>query len=435
MKTKLLPGNSLLGWPVQRWLGLLCLLLLAGAMLSSARIGLSRAFSEYALLTVSESAAERAIRFNPMDAQAYYARGMALAGADRFREAAAALEDAIQLNPRDYFLWLKLGRTYDWQGEFDAARHAYQIATELAPFYAAPRWELGNLLLREGAREAAFAELRRASASNLTLLPAVIDLAWTAYAGEVNAVRRAIQPESAETQLILARYFAQRNELRAALDLLQAAGNGAAESYRRRLLIDLLDQKRFADAYQVWLTRREADAAEGQAFTANHVTVSNGGFEQPLVRDVEIPFGWNWADEADEVVKIALDPHHPHTGTYSLQLFWAGNLNIIVPVISQLIVVEPQRNYRLRFAARTQDLVSGGPPVLAVADASNKSSQLLSVSELLPGNSDGWRSYNLDFTTGPQTSAVRILLRRQCSTEPCPIYGRVWLDDFSVRRM
>lgn len=422
-------------WPIQRWSGLLCLLLLAGATLSSLRIGVSRAYSEYALLSGSLSAAENAIRLNPADAQGHYARGMALANLSRFTEVSAPLERAVQLNPRDYFLWLKLGRAYDWQQQPVAARGALESAARLAPFYAPPHWELGNLLLREGAREAGFAELRRASASNATLLPAVIELAWAQYNGDSVAVLQALQPQTPEAQLSLARHFARRNQLQPALALLEAVASDAAEEQRRRMLIDLLDQRRYSEAYQVWLTRRATEPEERQAFAQQRVTLSNGGFEKPLVRDREIPFGWHWADEAEETVKLALDPHVTHTGAYSLQLLWAGNLNIAIPVISQLFVVEPQRRYQLQFAARTQEVVSGGMPLIAVADVqAGPGGGFLGVSETLPRNSGGWRTYTVEFTTNPQTTAVRLLLRRQCKTDLCPIYGQIWLDDFAVQQ-
>ena len=153
------------------------------------------------------------------------------------------------------------------------------------------------------------------------------------------------------------------------------------------------------------------------------------------MRDREIPFGWHWADEAEETVKLTLDPQITHTGAFSLQLLWAGNLNIAIPVISQLFVVEPQRRYQLQFAARSQEVVSGGMPLIAIVDAQDAASGLLGVSEILPRNSGGWRNFTVEFTTNPNTTAVRLFLRRQCKTDLCPIYGQVWLDDFVVRQM
>jgi len=50
--------------------------------------------------------------------------------------------------------------------------------------------------------------------------------------------------------------------------------------------------------------------------------------------------------------------------------------------------------------------------------------------------SNGWRELVLQFKTGPQIETIKIVVQRQaCATEPCPIFGQLWLDQFALRRI
>lgn len=409
-----------------------CLLLLGCALAESARGGGARLLSTYALASGSLAPAELAAALNPSDPRALSTRAAVLSESDRYAEAAAELESALRLSPRDYFLWLSLGRERDLLGDARGARDAYEMSARLAPFYAPPRWELGNLLLRAGERQGAFSQLRRAAESNAALMPAVIDLAWDACSGDADEIRRVVNPQTAQARIELARYLAGHGELKPALELLSEAGGGAADAERLALLQERLDAQRFDEAYQVWLNRPSARAAVGADESS---AVNDGGFEAELFEDNEPGFGWRLGEGAERVVNAALDPNAPREGARSLRLEWGGDAHPALPIISQLCVVEPGRRYRLSFAVRTEDLTSGGGVFVAVADAADKNGTPLGESPLLRRDSRGWRDYSVDLTTRATTRAVVVLVRRQCATEPCPVYGRTWLDAFALRKL
>src|SRR4051812_31625580 len=67
-------------------------------------------------------------------------------------------EEAVRPSPNDYRFWLDLGRAREEAGDRAGGEKALRRAVELAPNYALPRWHLGNLLLRAGREEEAFAE-------------------------------------------------------------------------------------------------------------------------------------------------------------------------------------------------------------------------------------------------------------------------------------
>ena len=96
----------------------------------------------------------------------------------------------------------------------------------------------------------------------------------------------------------------------------------------------------------------------------------------------------------------------------------------------KLIIVEPEKTYRLSFAVKTKDLVTGGPPYIAVRDATNN--QLLGKSENLL--TPCWFTLNIDFTTLPNSQATIIRLERNNCDASCPIFGTLWLDQFRIEQ-
>ena len=87
----------------------------------------------------------------------------------------------------------------------------------------------------------------------------------------------------------------------------------------------------------------------------------------------------------------------------------------------------------MRFAARTESIVSGGLPLIQVMDAN--SGGVIAQSEDFPQATNGWRDYFVEFQTGELISAIQIRLQRQvCSGPLCPIFGRLWLDNFSLQK-
>src|SRR6266851_680002 len=105
---------------------------------------------------------------------------------DEYAQARDEFQRAAQLRPRDYYLWMLLGVTSDQSGDQEGALRALRQAVALAPSYARPRWQLGNVLLRMGQLDQAFVELRQAAQSNPSLWPNVDDLAWGAYGRDAN---------------------------------------------------------------------------------------------------------------------------------------------------------------------------------------------------------------------------------------------------------
>jgi tetratricopeptide (TPR) repeat protein len=401
--------------------------------------GLSRLLSEYVVRSSlvptenqanSLAAADQAVRLAPSDPAAHRARAIALVDAGQLEEGIRECERAIALRPGHYTLWVELGRARDQADDSEGALEAFTEAARLAPHYAQPHWQLGNVLFRVGRRDEAFAELRLAALSDVTLLPAAIDLAWAAYNGDARAINQAFQPQTTQWRLALARFFAKHERPVEAVEQFRAAGQTTDEE-RRAFLQDLLAVKQFKEAYEVWASGAETRNAGRPAGVAQ---LTDGGFEGGIKFD-DPGFGWQLMRDVG-AVRYSLDTVEPKEGAHSLRIDFNGDYNPASPIISQLILVEPGAHYRLRFAFRTEALVTGGLPVIVVSDASSSQGRSLAESSPLPQGTTNWQDQAIEFAAPEGTSAVLLsIVRQSCGSGPCPIFGRIWLDQFAVDKL
>ncbi|HEX8709856.1 MAG TPA: tetratricopeptide repeat protein [Pyrinomonadaceae bacterium] len=412
------------------------------------RVAAARLITAHARSAGLLEQADRAVALAPNDPEAHSARGFVLLNMERPEEALPEYERAAALRPRDYFLWLELGQALDVANDGPGAEAALRQAVSLAPSYAQPRWQLGNVLLRANRRDEAFAEFRRAASSDPSLLPGIVDLAWGSTGGDARSVEQLIRPETPTAQVALAKFFVRHGATVEAMTLFRAAG-GLPEQERRAVLTELLNAGRFEEAYEVW--RGGSGAAQG-ARADGHISLTgggslidggslieggsltDGGFEGRLSRD-EPGFGWQPAPDAEHL-HLSLDTTGPRSGAHSLRIEFKGDADPNRAIISQLVLAAPNARYRLRFAARTHELVTGGPPLITVSGRSSKESRLLALSAPLSGERAGWQEYAFEFRTGEATRAVLFELKRQnCGPAPCPIFGQLWLDDFALERL
>ena len=357
----------------------LCLFLIQ----ASARFGFSRLLTRYALITHSTSVADAAVSVNTSDPDAHRARAAAYNSEQQPAEAARSLESAVALRYRDDYLWIELGNTREDLDDTSGALAALNEAVRFAPYYAHTHWQRGNLLLRMNRPNEAFTDLRQAATANQKYLPNLIDLAWGISKGDLKTAQSLIKVSNDNERLALIRYLAGKS---------------------------------FRDAFIL---------AHGSASTS----FLNGGFEDPLVLN-DVTFGWIVPPEQKN--RLAIDVSEKLEGSKSLQINFSGNWAPGTSVLSQSLVVEPETTYRVLFAVKTRDLVTGGPPFIAVRDTTNN--QLLGKSENFPTATNPWLTLNFEFKTQANSQAAIVRLERNNCDTTCPIFGTLWLDQFRIEQ-
>lgn len=356
----------------------LCLFLIQ----ASARFGFTRLLTRYALISNSIDVANEAVQLSPSDPEAQRARAAILNRLQMPGEAVKSLELAATLRYRDDYLWIELGNTKEELGNTAGALAAMDQAVRWAPYYAHTHWQRGNLLLRAGRPDDAFAELRIAAAANQTYFPNLMDLAWGVSGGDAKAAEDLIDIRS--------------------------------DSERTAWIRFLIASKAYREAFALW----------GQTGSS----ILNGGFEEPLILS---DTGYGWFVSPEYKNRLAIDVSERFEGARSLQINLDGNWPPSTPLLSQIVLVEPATTYRVSFSVKTKDLITGGPPVLIVSDSKNNQ---LGKSENLPTATTTWTSLDFVFTTLPTSQAAVIRLQRNNCDSSCPIFGTLWLDQFRIEQ-
>ena len=382
---------------------------------AAARFGMSRMFSRYALITNDISVADEAVRLTPSDPDAHRARATVLNREQMPADAAQSLETAARLRYRDDYLWIELGNTREELGDTEGALVALDEAVRWAPYYAHTHWQRGNLLLRMGRSDDAFAELRKAAAANPGYTLNLIDLAWSISGGNIKTTEALLDIRDDSARQALIRFLARKGKGREVIDEIRLLTKLSPED-KAELALLLFSSKAFFEASKL--------------SSASEAALLNGGFEEPLVFN-ETGFGWIIAN--DQKSHLAVDVSEKLSGAKSLQINLDGNWNPGTSLLSQTFIVTPEKTYRVSFGVKTKDLVTGGPPVVTINDAIND--QLLAKSANFPTGTTSWVKLSVEFTALPTSQVAVIRLQRNnCDSSPCPIFGTLWLDEFSIEQ-
>lgn len=388
----------------------------------TSQLGYARLLAKYATLTGHAVVADKALQVSPLDAQVHSARSAAFYHANLASEAASQLEIAVSVRPRDDTLWLRLGVLRDELHHAEALL-AFNEAVRLAPYYGHPKWQRGNYLLRSGSYDEAFADMRIAAASNQRLVPSLIDLAWAVSRENAQQTEQWAGITDDRKRVAFARFLASKGKAHEALEQFRSSRIVSLQA-RRELISDLIGAHAFRGAFEIWRGMERAD----DRLTAIH----DGGFEASNTFD-DSGFGWRFA-QGSQGVRIAFDTNQPHTDKQSLLVTFLGYSEPNTVILSQLLLVEPDKHYEVKFDVLTETLLTGGLPLIVINGATGKKN-ILGESSPIGFESSAWRSHKFDFRTDDEDAVELRLQRKPCNNAPCPIFGSLWLDNFVIEEV
>jgi hypothetical protein len=115
-----------------------------------------------------------------------------------------------------------------------------------------------------------------------------------------------------------------------------------------------------------------------------------------------------------------------------LRIDFNGNTDARAALLSQLLLVKPNSRYRVKLRVKTKSFVSTASPAVNVVGVEDDKIDTLAQSAIRFDTPD-WQDYLLDFTTGPDTRVVRLIVNRVgCPGNSCAAFGTVWLDSLSL---
>ncbi len=350
----------------------------------------------------------------------------ASAGGMTTDEAFRIIEDAVRLSPFDYRWRVELGRAYEQTDKIELAESSFERAVGLAPTYAFPHWHLGNFYLRQARTDEAFAELKKAAENNRTYRDQVFSLAWDYFDKDPAEVEQ-LAEDTPDARANLALFFAARGRASEALriwNLLSDDEKALNPQIAKAIAHGLFIQRHFPQALE--FARQLGFDAD-----AKPEVITNAGFERVVGAQDDSRFDW-LINRNEGKLDITTDSSVRHSGSRSLRISFRNYIKTELCNVFQTVVVEPNKNYRLTFWLRTENLKSSGGPLLQIVNAVDDKPMVLS--KAFQTGTNDWQEYSLDFRTPENCSGIVIRTVRTPCGDQCPLAGTLWYDDFELNK-
>lgn len=197
---------------------------------------------------------------------------------------------------------------------------------------------------------------------------------------------------------------------------IEAENSGITEKDRLQFCEFLIAHDRLLEAKNIWKLWKRDDFS----------SVTDGGFElQPL----NTAFGWHIPSSSDVIVERTTD--QPYAGKSCLHLHFKGTTNIYLNSVYQIVPVQPQARYELRFARKSRNLTTDRGVFVEISGYKCKG---LSVSSQPILGTSPWAEEEMEFVTPEGCEAVLLrVCRRESLKFDNKISGDYWLDAVELR--
>jgi tetratricopeptide (TPR) repeat protein len=324
-------------------------------------------------------------------------------------------------------LWINIGYTRYKTNDFTGAEAAYQKSLQLAPNYSQPHRYLGRFLLKNNQIEKAFDHLGKAAEYDSKIYPELLHLARKQFPDDGTEIEKAVKSNDVKSQKILAGYLIKHHLLTERTKAF-LIGEDLNDKEKNEFISYLIKKEDFQTAYHIWTS---LGSHKGKFENQEKNMIFDGGFEH-LVENEEVGFGWQIIPRNDSLA-VVIDDQIYNSGKQALKIKFDGQTRAKTNVISQMILVKPNRSYRLTFAVKSSELITGGLPFIVITDAQSKKD--IAQSKVINSTNDKWIQQIVDFRTN-ETPLITVNLQRMgCDVKLCPIMGLVWLDDFVLREL
>lgn len=343
-----------------------------------------------------------------------------------FNRAEVELRAAIAAAPADYRLWSALGETLSLAGKLAEAETACRRSVELAPNYFDPLWQLANILFRQGKLTEAAPFARKAIALDDDSAPLMLDLGWQMTNGD-QAFMKSLLPERPTVQMQYLKLLVAKKRAGDAVirwnQFSPDIRNVLLES-ARDFVRQLISEKEYGAAWDIW-----ASLPEQAPLKPVRGAILDGGFQ---AKPIQNPcFEWSY-DQPKPGVEVRIDPLGPPGRGGALKVIYNAETGVFEHA-RQIVPLGPGR-YRLSYFTRSEQMVTGSPPVVEIRQAGTPQIQRVRSSPSVLGGSE-WVENSVEFTVPPTSSAAEIVIFRpmECTAGgPCAIFGRVWFAAFKL---
>jgi len=309
----------------------------------------------------------------------------------------ALFADTVRLSPHDFRSWVEYGRSLEQAGKTDASAAALDRAVELAPNYAQPHWQLGNFYLRQGETDEALRQFGLATRNNPIYRGQVFALVWSYFGNDPSIVEQTAA-DTPEVHAELASFYVSRSRPADALriwGLIPEKQNPRYQGIAKTLAQGCAQIGAFREGV-------EFSRAAGIDYDVSPEQIANPGFESPLRDSEETLF--DWIIHNDAKAELVPDSAVKHTGKRSVRMTFKNYDRPQLFLLWQNIAVSPNTKYSVSFWVRTENLRSGGPPLIEVANAAGN--KVLAASKAFPLGTNDWQQVSFEFTTPDASEGI-----------------------------
>jgi Tetratricopeptide repeat len=395
--------------------------LFVGACMLAAAVYIGLASLQYLAAYFSQTpelaSLQRATRLQPGNAEYRYRLGTSLVDSSP-QSALESYRAAVALNPHKARYWLALAAVYQTMGNSSEQKAALENAVNADPKTPDIAWDAANFYLIQGETEKALREFHVVLENDLSLASAALQLCLRLDPSVETLLQQVIPPNPPV-------YFAL-------LDILMAKKQtaDAAEVWDQLAkLRQPLERRRVFDYLRYLIARQEADQARRVWLDASTLCglsayqpssenrVVNGDFSLEVLNG-----GFDWLYQKLPNVSLSLDPTQFHTGHRSLSIVFDGR-GVEDAGIRQLVPVDSNASYEFSAYFKSEGIQGAGGPRFVIQDLYNNA-VYLATDELK--DADFWKQAGGTFTTGPTTKIL--MLRVQRVPAGSPIRGKLWID-------
>ncbi len=334
---------------------------------------------------------------------------------------------AVAVDPRSANNWMALAGAYEMTGDLARARQAFESAEAAYPISSEVAWRYGNFLLRQDRLPEAFAEIRRAVATDPKLAGLALSRCLRAT-GDAQRVLDQVLPAQVDVYYEALGFLVNERDLDPALAVWERLVKLHPPFEMRRalrLLDALINADRIEQAARVWQQALELAGWSTRASPGGSL-VWDGGFERDFVNG-----GFGWWHVPVTGATFEFDENIVHSGSRSLRVTFDGSANLDFHHLQQMVPVKPGTRYHFSAYLRSDQITTNSGVHFWVYDPRHQGD--VSVYSASVVGSNPWTLQEFEFTTGPRTQAVEIVLHRQPSEKfDNLIRGAVWVDDVSL---
>lgn len=320
--------------------------------------------------------------------------------------ALASLERATQLDPHSAAYWLDLSLARELRGDTAAAALALRKAREAEPRTPRVQWHEVNYLLRAGRNAEAVAVCRELLHEAPEYTGRALPL--LSHVADIESLIRDVVPSDPQAVGALMEFLRRGAETAGAAQAWERAlamGKPLEAIYVRWFLEWLLTTQQGELAQQVWrdaATRNWIPVASEAATD----TLYNADFRQTI-----LGYGFDWRVLPHPETSVWIEPHGPEPGQQSLCVQFHDDARAPYANVTKLIPVEPQRRYRLELQVRSDRLRARPGAFVRMANTSGADAGVLAHTDPIAGDTP-WRSMVAEMVTGPDSRLASLTIVR-----------------------